>query len=174
MEAGFTVLCGAYSLMGMSLKESGLIDKDWQPVKRLNPPPSKEDLAVVDVFQKLERQLRRFRLDEIQRESRRVMDAIMHLPDGKSTEVNHILTALYMTRIAADSIGGAFPLLLTSPANRAIDMIIDEINKEAGRRISINSARAADNIQRYIEGRPILDDETRNAWLRAKLQLTKC
>ncbi|WP_292663291.1 hypothetical protein [Nitratifractor sp.] len=54
--------------------------------------------------------------------------------------------------------------LIESRSTRVIDAIHGHVQEVAGEKIAIASYRIADNIDRRLSGRPMLDSELRDRW----------
>ena len=159
------IFVGAFSILSTSLAGSGLIDENWQkptPRNRLDPEIlDSVDVEVVEFWQKLKREMDKYPKADLERYAKQVQEAIQHLPDGQEN-VNFLALSLNMIAIAGYDTGGAYTVLFANPAIRLIDKIRGEVAKEEAT-LPLMSYRAADNIYRYLTGRPMLDNEIRDA-----------
>ena len=162
------LLTGAYTILGRSLYDSQLLDERWNPVprKKLNPTRySVEDADAVQLFCAMEKVVFGYGVTKAEQWTKRPVEAIAALPENMR-EGNHVLTAAHMASLAVSGAVGPSAALIGLRAQRLIDAISPEVERVAGEQIRLNSFRIADNIDRYLDGRPVLDGELRDAWMK--------
>ena len=157
------LIAGAYGMLGRELKRVGLLDDSWKPTKPRDC--TAEDRELVDLFRKIEIHLAPHGTGRIEKWSLKVNDAIMALPN-RGDSANMTLLALYLVLHWSELVVGPFAKLMESRATSLIDTVSGEVRNQAGHEVARFTARAADNIARYLTGRPVLDNEIRDAFWR--------
>jgi len=156
--------CTAYTILGMKLEAVGLLSDKWLPT---NPPDAcKEDRELVEVFQILERAtIQTFGVQWTEKNAMKLNGAIEVLPD-KQKHLNRTLLGLHLAREWAQRNVGPTAMMLRTKTTRIIDAVAAEVRKHAGEDTARFTYRAADNLVRWLDGRPLLDEEVRNAFFK--------
>lgn len=152
------LLHGGFALLQGELIAVGLLDKKGKPVKRkeLNPQPSYEDIRLVDLYKQVG-----MRTKPGLPGAKEVSKIIDLLPKDE-LYCNITLVAIYLLMEWSARV---LPILHTGFTSVG-DMIKAEVEKKSGIETRKNSYRVADNIIRAIDGRPMLEKEIRDKWVK--------
>ena len=166
-----------WSILTSTLRSSGLLDIQNKPIPRRKLKPEqydKTDADIMDFYKFLN--LVTFHGTHELRRARAAVDA---LPENEK-EGNFILVALHVAMIGLSNTRVMANRKICLHATRLVDTITEEVKEYAAtglvkngtitqdqvsdytRNTIRNSHRIADNLVRFIEGRPIIDKELRD------------
>jgi len=165
------LISAAYTILGIELSAVKLLDEQWNP--RKVDDASSVDNELVDLFRIVERiTIDSYGIKRIEAESIKINEAINKLHE-RDAHINNTLLAVHLIRFWAQNNMGPNAIMLASKTTRLVDKISEEVRKEAGHDIAKMTYRTADDILRFLQNRPILNNDIRDAFFSRIIRKTK-